>query len=60
MRQEGLDVSYLRSTFLPEEERCFCLFEGQNADLVIEANRRALLPFERVHRAAHIASDDLT
>ena len=31
MTAEGTPVRYLRSTFLPGEERCVCLFEGASA-----------------------------
>jgi hypothetical protein len=59
MEREGTPVRYLRSTFLPGEEKCFCLFEGPSKDAVRTANERAQLPYERVVEAMHIASDDL-
>ena len=59
MTQEGTPVQYLRSTFIPGEEKCFCLFEGPSADVVRLANDRAQLPYERIVEAMHIASDDL-
>ena len=59
MAQEGTPVHYLRSTFLPGEEKCFCLFEGSSAEAVRTANDRAQLPYERIVEAQHIASDDL-
>lgn len=59
MRDEGMQVRYLRSTFLPAEEKCFCLFEGASPDLVEQANKRAEIPFEKIQEAAHIAADDL-
>jgi hypothetical protein len=59
MRQEGTQVRYHRSTFLPGEEKCFCLFDGPSAEVVREVNDRAGLPFERIVEAAHIASEDL-
>ena len=58
MAQEGTPVQYLRSTFIPSEEKCFCLFEGPSANAVRTANDRAQLPYERVAEAQHIASDD--
>ena len=60
MRGEGVQIRYLRSTFLPAEEKCFCLFDAPAANIVEQANRRASLPFERVHDAAHISADDLS
>ena len=59
MTQEGTPVQYLRSTFIPGEEKCFCLFEGPSAEVVRTANDRAQLPYERVVEAMHVASDDL-
>jgi hypothetical protein len=59
MRREGTPVQYLRSTFIPGEEKCFCLFEGPSAEVVRTANDRAELPYERIVEAQHIAADDL-
>ena len=44
-------MQYLRSTFLPGEEKCFCLFEGPSAEVVRTANDRAELPYERIVEA---------
>jgi hypothetical protein len=60
MTDEGTPVRYLRSTFMPGEEKCFCLFEGPSAEVVREANVRAQIPFERILEAEHIASEDLS
>ena len=59
MTGEGTPIRYLRSTFVPAEEKCFCLFEGTSEVAVEEANARAGIPFERIHEAEHIASEDL-
>jgi hypothetical protein len=59
MTQEGTPVQYLRSTFVPGEEKCYCLFEGPSADTVKTANDRAQLPYERIVEAMHISSEDL-
>jgi muconolactone delta-isomerase len=59
MTREGMPVRYLRSTFIPGEEKCYCLFEGPSADAVKTANDRAQLPYERIVEAMHIASEDL-
>ena len=60
MTQEGVPVRYLRSTFLPGEEKCFCLFDGPSVDAVKQANEEAEIPFERIVEALHIASEDLS
>jgi hypothetical protein len=38
---EGIDVRYLGSIFLPVEEACFCRFESDGAETVVEVNQRA-------------------
>ena len=60
MTAEGTPIRYLRSTFIPGEEKCYCLFEGATEDAVRQANERAEIPFERITEAMHIASEDLT
>jgi hypothetical protein len=52
---EGRDVRYIRSTFVPGEEKCMCLFEAPNPDHVREANQRAEIPFSRI-----VPAEDLT
>lgn len=59
MTAEGTPVRYLRSTFIPGEEKCYCLFEGPTEDAVREANQRAEIPLVSVTEAMHIASEDL-
>lgn len=54
MSQQGVPVAYLGSTFLPEEESCFCRFEGRDIEAVQEANRRGGAPFWRVVEAVFI------
>ncbi len=60
MSEEGTPIRYLRSTFVPSEEKCYCLFDGPSADAVEQANKRAEIPYERVVEAMHITSDDLS
>src|SRR5215467_9715193 len=52
---EGREVRYIRSTFVPGENRCMCLFEAPNPEHVREANERAQIPFTRI-----VAAEDLT
>ena len=47
----GMPARYLRSVFTPEDGRCLCLFEAENASDVEALNREAQLPFERVTEA---------
>lgn len=59
MTQEGTPIRYLRSTFVPTEQKCFCLFEGPSVDVVREAQERAGLPYERIHEAAFITAEEV-
>lgn len=44
-------VSYIRSTFAPEDGRCMCLFDGDSAEKVKALNDTAGLPYDRVVEA---------
>ena len=48
---QGKKVRYIRSTFVPAESRCMCLFEADNADFVKQVNETAKLPFTRIVEA---------
>ncbi len=60
MTEEGTPVRYLRSTYVPGEDKCYCLFDGPSEDAVRQANERAEIPLERVVEVAHIVAEDLT
>lgn len=51
MTGEGTDISYIRSTFAPEDGRCMCLFEAASDSDVKKLNDDAGLPYERVVNA---------
>ena len=59
MTQQGRPVRYLRSTFLPSEEKAFCLFEAPSAERVREANELARIPLQRIVEVQHIAAEDV-
>lgn len=48
---EGKPVRYIRTTFVPAEAHCMCLFEADNADHVREVNETAQIPFTRIVEA---------
>jgi hypothetical protein len=51
MKAAGTEISYIRSTFAPEDGRCMCLFEaGSEAD-VKRLNDDAGLPYDQVVEA---------
>ncbi len=45
---EGKQVRYIRSTFVPGDNKCMCLFEAPNSENVREANERAGVPFTKI------------
>ena len=56
---EGQQVSYVRSTYVHEGEKCYCLFEGASSEAVAEVQRRAGLPYEKIHEAAFLTAADV-
>jgi hypothetical protein len=48
---KGKNVRYIRTTFVPNESSCMCLFEADDADLVREVNEAAQIPFTRIVEA---------
>lgn len=51
MTKAGQPVSYVRTTFVPSEGCCMCLFEAGSAADVEKLNRDAGIPFDRVVEA---------
>ena len=51
LSREGRQVRYIRSTFVPQEGTCMCLFESDKADTVKALNDAAGLPYNRVVEA---------
>ena len=51
---DGRPVKYLRSTFVPGEAHCMCLFEAQDAETVRAVNEAAKIPFTRIVEAADL------
>ena len=52
--QSGTPVQYLRSTFVPAEGRCLCLFEAASEEAVRKVNEEAGLPFTSIVEAMHL------
>lgn len=48
---DGTPVRYVRSTFVPGEARCMCLFDASSAEDVKKVNEAANLPFTRIVEA---------
>jgi hypothetical protein len=41
MRAEGTAIRFLRSIYVPEDDRCFFLYEGDSVETVGRAGRHA-------------------
>ncbi len=50
----GKSVRYIRSTFVPQEAHCMCLFEASNPELVKQLNDEAKIPYTRIVEAADL------
>ena len=48
VRDDGIDVRYVRSIIVPGDETCFHVFEASSAAAVEEMARRAGIRFERI------------
>ena len=48
MRGAGEDIAYIRSSFVPGDGMCRCLFDGQSEAQVKALNDDAGLPYDRV------------
>jgi len=59
MSTEGTPIRYLRSTFVPSEQKCFCLFEGDSEADVEKAQERAGLPYDRIYAAEFITAEEV-
>lgn len=50
-QDKGRKVQYIRTTFVPGESHCMCLFEAPDAESVAELNNDAEIPYTRVTEA---------
>ena len=55
LSRAGVSVAYVRTTFLPNDETCFHLFEAASAEVVEEACNRAELGRARVVPAIEVS-----
>jgi hypothetical protein len=51
MTAKGKAVRYLRSTFVPGDARCMCLFEAPSAQNVKDLNESAKIPYSKIVEA---------
>ena len=52
MSSKDVRVRLVRSIFVPEDETCFYLYEGESIDAVLEAAGRAELRVDRIAETA--------
>jgi len=48
LTKDGIEVRYINSTFIPDEESCFCRFESTDAESVRRACEQAGVPYARI------------
>lgn len=48
-------IRFLRSTFVPDDELCFLLFEAESQALVAQAAERAAIEYERILEAVEVS-----
>lgn len=44
-------MRYIRSTFVPGDAHCMCLFEADDPQVVKDVNEAAQIPFSRITEA---------
>lgn len=59
MRREGKRIRYLQATLVPDQETVLCLMEAESAELVVEVNRRAGIPYDRIAAAIAVRTTHL-
>ena len=59
MQDEGQDVQWLRSFFLPEAEQTHCYFEGPSAEAIRDLNERAQIPFLEISEVLEMTPDSV-
>ena len=50
----GARIRYIRSTLIPGQSRCLCLFEADHRNLVRTVNETAQFPFSRIDEAVEL------
>ena len=54
LRRQRTRAAYLGSTYVSEDDSCFCRFEAETADDISDANEIAGVPFARIVAAEEI------
>jgi hypothetical protein len=48
LQRQRTGAAYLGSTYVPDDDSCFCRFEAETPDEVRDANELARVPFARI------------
>lgn len=59
MRQEGHEVPWIRSFYLPQSEQTHCYFEGPSMETIRELNDRAQIPFVEIAEVLELTPDSV-
>jgi hypothetical protein len=54
---KGKQVRYIRSTFVPGDAHCMCLFEAADPQLVKDVNEAAQIPFTKISEALDLTPE---
>jgi len=57
VKRRGSQIRYVQRIFMPDEQRCLCLFEADSPDLVRNINDIAQFPLVRVVAVVSSAPD---
>ena len=58
LAHEGAAIRYVRTTYLPDDETCFHMFEAESTEIVEDARRRAELGRARIVAANEVSSSE--
>ena len=58
LAEQGIEVRYISSTFIPEYESCLCRFESVDADSVRRACEQAGVGYARIVETHDLASKE--
>ncbi len=59
MSEEGQEVQWVRSFFLPQTEQTHCYFSGPSREAIEEVNKRAQIPFTSVVEVHEMTPDSI-
>ena len=51
MTEEGKEVRYIRSIFVPGDSKCMCMFEASDPEVVRQLNEECQIPFTEIKEA---------